>query len=46
MVEQRNYQTIARVAVKLSEKVLEEHEKLLIYYDVHYDVATMRLRME
>ena len=34
-----DYQTIAEVAAKLPEKVIQEDEKLLMYYDV----ATMRL---
>ena len=36
---QQDYQTIVDVAAKLPEKVIQEDEKLLMYYDV----ATMRL---
>ncbi|GBE48572.1 hypothetical protein BMS3Bbin12_01751 [bacterium BMS3Bbin12] len=38
----RDYQTIARVAAKLSEQVIQVDEKLLVYYDV----ATMQLGVE
>jgi len=37
--DQSNYATIVAVAAKLPEKVIQEDEKLLMYYDV----ATMRL---
>jgi hypothetical protein len=37
--DEGDYQTIADVAAKLPEKVIQEDEKLLMYYDV----ATMRL---
>jgi hypothetical protein len=37
--DEGNYQTIADVAAKLPEQVIQEDEKLLMYYDV----ATMRL---
>lgn len=37
--DEQNYQTIVELAAKLPEKILQEDEKLLMYYDV----ATMRL---
>jgi len=37
--DEQDYQTIVDVAAKLPEKVIQEDEKLLMYYDV----ATMRL---
>lgn len=37
--DERDYQTIVNVAAKLPEQVIQEDEKLLMYYDV----ATMRL---
>ena len=40
--DEQDYQTIADVASKLPEKVIQEDEKLLMYYDV----ATMRLGEE
>jgi len=40
--DEQDYQTIVDVAAKLPEKVIQEDEKLLMYYDV----ATMRLGME
>lgn len=40
--DEQDYQTIVDVAAKLPEKVIQEDEKLLMYYDV----ATMRLGNE
>ncbi len=37
--DEGDYQTIVDVATKLPEQVIQEDEKLLMYYDV----ATMRL---
>ena len=37
--DEQDYQTIADVAAKLPEKIIQEDEKLLMYFDV----ATMRL---
>ncbi len=39
--DQGDYQTIVEVAAKLDDKIIQEDEKLLMYYDV----ATMRLGM-
>jgi len=40
--DEQDYQTIVEVAAKLPEKVIQEDEKLLMYYDV----ATLRLGVE
>ena len=40
--DHRDYPTLLDVASRLTEKVIHEHEKLLM----HYYVATMRLGME
>lgn len=40
--DEQDYQTIVDVAAKLPEKVIQEDEKLLMYYDV----ATMRLGVD